>query len=179
MATRKDALTIPRLAELAGVGQTTWKAHRAAGAPAPKSDRRADLKAWIEAYAAWREERGKVASTERSTGNTAATAEMQRWAGTRMKMLAMTAQVRLGREMRKLIPREDVMEFARRAALACRGRLNELVEFTAKLRAAPDDEAAKDLMRAEVDSICGQFARGMEPPEIQDATDDEGDEAPQ
>jgi hypothetical protein len=173
MPSKRDALTIPELARRAGVGQTAWKAHRAAGAPAPRSARKADVDRWLREYGEWRQQHGKVPSTERAAGATAATAEHQHWTTRKQKWLALTAQLRLGRETKALVPRADVIEFARRAALVCRARLNEMVQsVTLRVRAAADDDAARELFQAAVDEACDQFERGMIPPEVQDAEPD-------
>lgn len=153
MAARpKHARSAEKLAALAGVSDTTWKAHVAQGCPVPRTDR--DLVTWLPLYHAWRAEHGKVKPLAAVPPLDPETAAHKR---EHAKWRAMSAKIDVGVRTRQLINRDDVVAYMGKANLACRTRMNLLVQ---KLRARFGEEVGDEAQR-EVDSICEDFAQGM------------------
>lgn len=158
----KHVLAELELAAIAGVSDWTWKQHKKQGAPVPKS--RADLTAWLKRYHSWRKANGKGTTEERraaapASGTQLGDPEGQRWTNERKKWLAMLAKMEFGIRMRELVPRREVVEFASKAALTLRNRLNQLAQ---KLGAQFGDDVM-EAAQQEVDDALASFERGLEP----------------
>lgn len=153
MAARpKHARSAEKLAALAGVSDTTWKAHVAQGCPVPRTDK--DLVGWLPRYHAWRAEHGKGKQLAAAPPIDAETVAHKR---DYAKWRALTAKLDVGVRTRQLINREDVVAYMAKANLACRTRMNLLAQ---KLRARFGEDVGDEAQR-EVDSICEDFAQGM------------------
>jgi hypothetical protein len=154
--TAKHVLSEEALAAMAGVSETTWKAHKAQGAPKPRSQ--SDLTSWVTRYHQWRRANGKGTPVAGSA-QVPVDAEGAKWTNERKKWLAMLAKMEFGIRMRELVQRKDVVAFAGKAALTIRNRLNQLVQ---KLGAQFGDEVMQ-AAQLEVDDALASFERGLEP----------------
>ena len=101
--------------------------------------------------------------------NAMETAAMARTDGNSEKALAIWRTCRAAREKLALdrdrgevVERAEVVEFAGRAVLAVRQRLNDAcTKLPPILVGARDEYEVQEVLQAEVDAICESFARGM------------------
>lgn len=156
----KWALPHDELAKLAGVATKTLKEHAKHGAPMPRS--KAEINGWLPRYHAWRDQ------TRRSGGapTRQVDPEDQRWSTERKRYLALMAKITVGEKMRTLIPREHVVEFANRASLTAKNRMQAMVKKIAArlgplIPGADGHAIVERELGAEVHEICRAFAKGM------------------
>lgn len=160
MTRKVHALPEDELARLAGISETTWKAHKKDGAPVPRTA--GEINAWLKQYHAWRRAHGKVPSTEFSA---AVDPETQKHKREHAKLRVVLARIEVGERMKSLVPRKDVVAAIGRASLTVRLRLNALVKKMA-VRLGPlcgqgGEAYVEDELQAEVDAICEAFAQGV------------------
>lgn len=155
-APAKHALSEARLAAMAGVSETTWKAHKAQGCPVPRAQK--DIAGWLATYHEWRRKHGKFQVTSQAPP---LDPETQRHKRDHAKWRAVLAQLDVGVRTRQLIPRAEVIDYIARANLTCRTRLNLLVSKMASRLVNESAETIRRELQAEVDSICAAFAQGM------------------
>jgi len=157
---RKHVLSEQEIAALAGVSDTSWRSHRKQGAPVPTS--RDKLEPWLRDYHAWRKAHGKVSTTTEMPPATV-TPEHRRWSTERAKYLAIASRIAVSEKLGELVPRREVVEFAGRACLVVRQRLNEHVrKMSSRLLGAPSEFAIEQALQAEVDDILAGFERGLD-----------------
>jgi hypothetical protein len=163
---RVDALSHAQIAARSGISANTWLKHRLAGAPRPKGQSEAAIARWLREYQSWRLANGKVSSEERAAARSQdSDAENDHWTTERKKWLAQLAKIEFAERMRQLVRREDVIEFASKAALTVTHRLNSLVTKMAPLLiACRTVDEAEEMLQAEVDDVLATFRRGLEPP---------------
>jgi len=154
----KHAISEDRIAELAGISTTTWRAHKVQGCPVPKN--KADLVGWLGQYQAWRRKHGKVPSLP-STSLPPVDPETQRHKRDHSKWRALLAQLEVGVKTKALISRTEVVDYIAKANITCRSRLNLLVQKMKTRLVNCGEEFIEKELRAEVDSICAAFAQGM------------------
>lgn len=160
MTRKVHALPEDELARLAGVSETTWKAHKKDGAPVPHT--KGGINAWLTKYHVWRKAHGKVPSHE-----FAASADPETVAHKRefAKLRVVLARIEVGEKMHSLVPRKEVVAAIGRASLAVRLRLNAMVKkMAARLGPLCGQGGAASVeveLQAEVDAICEAFAQGV------------------
>ena len=171
MTRKVHALPEDDLARLAGVSETTWKAHKKDGAPVPLS--KGGINAWLTQYHVWRKAHGKVPSNESVAGTDPETVKHKREYA---KLRVVLARIEVGEKMRSLVPRKEVVAAIGRASLAVRLRLNAMVKkMAARLGPLCGQGGAVSVeaeLQAEVDAICEAFAQG-----VAHANDDQGESA--
>ena len=131
-----------------------------------KGQSEAAIARWLREYQSWRLANGKVSSEERAAARSQdSDAENDHWTTERKKWLAQLAKIEFAERMRQLVRREDVIEFASKAALTVTHRLNSLVTKMAPLLiACRTVDEAEEMLQAEVDDVLATFRRGLEPP---------------
>lgn len=160
MSKPKHVLSEAELSAIAGVSETSWKAHKAAGCPVPTS--RKDLVPWAKRYGAWRRQHGKV---DRAAAPSAAVdpellqhkRELARY---RALQLQLQMQVRQG----ELLPRKVVVDYASEAVLAAGQQMEAAIRrIAARLGPQTQGGAAsvEAVVRAELDLIRERFAKSM------------------
>lgn len=171
MTRKVHALPEDELARLAGVSETTWKAHKKDGAPVPLN--KGGINAWLTKYHVWRKAHGKVPSSESTVGADLETVKHKREYA---KLRVVLARIEVGEKMRSLVPRKEVVDAIGRASLAVRLRLNAMVKkMAARLGPLCGQGGAASVegeLQAEVDAICEAFAQG-----VAHANDAQGDPA--
>lgn len=160
MTRKVHALPEDELARLAGVSETTWKAHKKDGAPVPRTQ--GDINAWLTKYHVWRKAHGKVPSTEFAAAADPETVKHKREYA---KLRVVLARIEVGERMGSLVPRQEVVAAIGRASLAVRMRLNAMVRKMAA-RLGPlcgpgGASCVEEELQAEVDAICDAFAQGV------------------
>jgi len=164
--------SLEALAEQVGVAARTLREHRRNGAPWPASGRARDLERWLVGYQAWRLERFGRSRKQDADEPDVDEAEGEAWTAERKKWLALLAKTEWHLRTGRLVPREEVVEFATKAALVVRNRLNSAVSKLAPLvHAAESEEAVEELLQREVDEILETFARGLEPLTVEEVVD--------
>ena len=159
MTRKVHALPEDELARLAGISETTWKAHKKDGAPVPRNPN--GIHAWLVQYHAWRKSHGKVASSELAAAVDQETLKHKREYA---KLRVVLARIEVGEKMGSLISRKEVIASIGRASLMVRLRLNAMVKKVA-LRLGPlcgqgGEAYVEDELQSEVDAICEAFAQG-------------------
>lgn len=152
MTRKVHALPEDELARLAGVSETTWKAHKKEGAPVPRN--LAGINTWLVQYHAWRKSNAKIPSTLTAAAADPETMQHKRELA---KLRVVLTRIEVGQKSGALINRNEVVDHISRANLTCRSRLNLMVQ---KARSQHGDEFA-DWLQLEVDSVCEAFAQGM------------------
>lgn len=159
MTRKVHALPEDELAALAGVSETTWKAHKKAGAPVPRT--REGLPAWLKDYHAWKRQNGKTGGAPPPEID-ADTINSKRELA---KLRVVLARIEVGEKMGTLVPRQEVLDTNGRAALAVRLRLNALVKHLASelgpLCGKGGEAYVEEKVQTAVDSILDAFARGL------------------
>ena len=166
MPAKRDALTVAELAARAGVSTTTWIRHRDDGAPLPKGATPREVERWLLEYHAWRLDRlGQHRRGEPEAQDPEANeADGEAWTVERKKWLALLAKTEWNPRTGRLVPREEVVEFATKAGLTVRNRLNAAVPKLAPLVfAAESEEQVEEILQLEIDEILSTFARSLEP----------------
>ena len=70
-------------------------------------------------------------------------------------------KLRVAKETRQVVSRKEVVDFASRAILTVRARLNAMVmKMSSRLENVPSHVVTEELQQ-EVDDICDAFAKGM------------------
>jgi phage terminase Nu1 subunit (DNA packaging protein) len=175
MPPRRDPLTVEQLSARAGVSPRTWRTHRERGAPVPHGKTPREVERWLLAYHAWRLDN----LAQQKHGNDdqdpeANEADAEAWSVERKKWLALLAKTEWHLRTGRLVPREEVVEFAVKAGLTVRNRLNSAVPKLAPLvYAAQSQEQVEEILQLEVDEILSTFARSLEPLDQEVAADDD------
>jgi phage terminase Nu1 subunit (DNA packaging protein) len=161
MRPSKFAKPLDELAALVGVSVPTLRANFKAGAPSPA--RGSKVETWVAKFHQWRkanvgnwnERQAQEARTREGKESQGHKTELAKWR-------AAEAKLRVGEATRALVSRKEVVEFASRAILTVRSRMNAMVsKMQSRLENVPGHVVAEEL-QAEVDSICAAFAQGME-----------------
>mgnify|MGYP000175538812 CR=1 FL=1 len=169
MGRPKHAASENELSQLAGVSDTTWKSHKAAGCPVPRT--RAEIPAWLKAYHAWRKANGKEVRLPGAGagGASAGGLDPEILANKRERGRLQNMQMRLDLAVRQkqLIPISEVRQFASRAILAANARLEALrTRLAAQIGPVCQGGEVFVLERidAELRMLREEFARGMAGP---------------
>ena len=163
----RDGATRREVATIAGVTGATLDGWCRRGCP-----RRPDGRFDLPAVVAWlREDGDALVAARLAKADGDAEKALALWRGYR----AERERLALARETGDLIERAEVVDYAGRAVLTVRNRLNDLVrKMAARLFNAPSREWIEEQMQDEVDAICSTYERGMgtdaEPPDPADTT---------
>jgi hypothetical protein len=166
MPAQVDALTLADAAQRAQVSPTTWKAHRAAGAPRPRTAKKRDVDAWLVEYAGWRQQQGKVDSRTAATGDGAATPDSIRWSVEWKRLRVESMRLDLAERAGLLVKRSEVVEFAGKACATVRAQLESMISrLPSQLATLQTIDDIEERLRAEVEAILDALAQGLEPPQ--------------
>jgi hypothetical protein len=152
------------LAARVGCHEATLRQRLALGAPKPpeSSDKRS-VDAWVRRFAKWTNAQKAKRATERKVTNQHdadpdAAVYQRNWQRARSER----AQLELDERRQQVVSRAEVVEFASRAILTVRQRLNSMVQkMQSRLENVAGHVVAEEL-QDEVDSMCNAFARGMD-----------------
>lgn len=154
----KSKLTDHALAAAAGVAESTWRVHKQQGAPRPRNV--SDVPRWVATYREWREARARrPGPAPRAAAAAAPDPKVAHWSSERMRWLAIRNRTAALRELRLLVRRDEVIEFAGKACLTARNKLNQMVQKMGS-------QFGEEVMQAaqlEVDDVLASFERGLEP----------------
>ena len=157
-------LPVPELAGRVGCHESTLRNRIALGAPEPpQTSNKRSVDAWVARFDKWSIAwQKKKRETERKpTNQHDADPDAARYQRDWQRTRAERAQLELDERRSELIQRDDVVEQAGKAVLACRGRLNLLVQkMQSRLDNVPGHVVVEEL-QAEIDDICNGFAKGM------------------
>lgn len=161
-STAKHVLSEDELAALAGVSETSWKNHKAAGCPKPKN--RADIAAWLKRYHGWRRQNGKVERAPSSASSNGVDAETTQHKRELWKLRAKELKIEIARQEGELLSRKDVIDYASAAVLAVNNGLDAAINRVVS-RLGPlcqgGETHVEEVLRAEIDHLRERFSKGM------------------
>jgi len=156
----KFARPLKDLAAMVGLSAETLRQNIDKGAPKPPKSTRG-LTAWATKFHEWRrdnigsfqdQQRAQAQARDREQGQHRR--ELEQWRAQEVKL-------RVAKETRQVVSRKEVVDFASRAILTVRARLNAMVmKMSSRLENVPSHVVTEELQQ-EVDDICDAFAKGM------------------